>query len=87
VVVTITWSPELSPETIRVRLVPLSPTTTCRLVVFPFLTNDTVLSAPVPVIASLGRLTPLAWALTIDAEALIPGITFESLWVTVRVTS
>ena len=38
-----------------------------------------MLSDPVPVTALLGSVTPEAWCTMIDAEALIPALTWELL--------
>ena len=86
-VVTTSWSPALSPLTICVRLSPLSPTTTCWEDVFPLRDNETVASDPLPLTASLGTVTPCACPVITDADALIPGLTRESVWSSVRVAS
>ena len=49
------------------------------------LSSVTVAIEPVPVTALLGTLTPCACATMIDADALIPGFTCESLWSSVNV--
>ena len=72
---------------ICVRLSPRSPTTTCVGTVLPFLSTFTVASEPVPVTAELGSVTPEAWPVITEAEALIPGLTCESFWSSWRVAS
>jgi hypothetical protein len=86
-VVTTSWSPAFRPLTICVRLSPLSPTTTCCDTVLPPRSSDTVASDPLPLTASFGMVTPCAWPVITEAEALIPGLTRESFWSSVRVAS
>ena len=87
VVVSATWSPALRPLMIRVRLSPLRPTTTCWETFLPSLTTFTVASDPVPVTAAFGTVTPGACLTITEADALIPGLTRESVWSSVSVAS
>ena len=72
---------------ICVRLSPRSPTTTCCETVLPFFSMLTVASEPVPVTAAFGSVTPDAWPVMTEADALIPGLTRESFWSSVSVAS
>ena len=63
---------------ICVRESPRSPTTTCWETSLPFFIKLTVPSEPLPVTAAFGTVTPDAWPVTTDADALIPGLTRES---------
>jgi hypothetical protein len=85
--VTISCWPDFSPLAISVLELPRRPTITCRLTCLPFSSSVTVPVDPVPVTASLGTVTPLAWLMITEALALIPGRTFESVWSIVSVTS
>ena len=81
------WSPALTPLMICVRESPRSPTTTCWVTSLPFFIRVTVPSEPLPVTAAFGTVTPAAWPVITDAEALMPGLTRESFWSSVRVAS
>ena len=77
-IVIASWSPALTPLMICVRESPRSPTTTCVGVSLPFFTSVTVPRELLPVTAALGTVTPDAWPVMTDADALMPGLTRES---------
>jgi hypothetical protein len=78
VIVTTSCWPARRPLTICVLLSPLRPTSTCCEIVLPLSSTLTVPSDPLPVRAWLGTVTPWAWLTITAADALIPGLTWES---------
>jgi hypothetical protein len=53
----------------------------------PLTCSMTVARVPVPVTAALGTVTPCPCLMITSAEALMPGLTWESYWSRVTVAS